>query len=170
MNLPDDPAFLPELNLDLDLSLFNIPTEFSRGSSIISPAFGESSAPSERTEDIEEPQLVFPSADTPVPFSAGAGFGTSSAIQSTGAAGRPATFEELGVIEDPLFDVDDAGEIVHLPTAAEKEIERGISLAAPGDTRATSRTSAGTIGPIDLDFDQNDIFGVSFSTRLVLIR
>ena len=112
--------------------------------------------------------MVFPSSDTPVSFSAGGGFSTSSVLQSAGAAGRAGTFEEPGIVEDPLFELDVLGDIVLLPTAAEREAERATSLAASGDIRAPSRTGAADAPLTDVAFDIGEGFGVSLSSNSVL--
>jgi hypothetical protein len=126
LNLPDDPAFLPDFDMNLDLSMFEVSTSTSGYSGSMIPLSFPSSRSSLAMEPIQEAALVFPSAETPLAgdFS-GFGFAgdTSSVLKVASRADRVSVFENIGMIEDPgfEFDFDAKGNLVEQPTTGERE-------------------------------------------------
>ena len=124
LNLPDDPAFLPDFDMDLDLSMFDIQTNASGYSESLTPPSFLSSRSSVAREPVEDHALVIPSADTPLGGDLG-GYGfmgdTSSAIKTASRADRVSAFEDTGVIEDPGFEFDAEGNLVIEPASGEKK-------------------------------------------------
>jgi hypothetical protein len=118
LNLPDDPAFMPELDLNFDLSAFEIPLQSSGRSSLLSPPSLVSSRSSQQGEeqDVEEPALELPSGDT----SLGAAFGhfdlglaaaLGSVARSESRAGLSVLEEETGIM-DVGWEFDEYGNMV----------------------------------------------------------
>ena len=120
LNLPDDPAFMPELNLDFDLSGFDMPLETSRHSSLMSPpslVSSRSSQLGEEENEAEEPALELPSGDT----SLGAGVGgfdlglaasLSSVARNESRAPVPSILEEETGILDVGWEFDEHGNMI----------------------------------------------------------
>ena len=134
LNLPDDPAFLPDFDMILDLSMFHTPTDTSGSSSSMTPLSFLSSRSSMAREPIEHPVLVLPLADTPLGGDLGGyGFGgdTSSAIKTASRAGRGSAFEDTGVIEDPGFEFDAEGNLVIEPAAGGERESPAHSATGP---------------------------------------
>ena len=133
LNLPDDPAFLPDFDMDLDLSMFDTRTNASSYSESLTPPSFLSSRSSVMREPIEDAALVFPSTNTPLGGDLG-GYGfrgdTSSAIKTASQAGRASAFEDTGVIEDPGFEFDAEGNLVIEHASGERE-SVVPSVAAP---------------------------------------
>lgn len=140
LNLPDDPAFLPDFDMNLDLSMFGISTDISAWSGSVTPSC-LSSRSSVAPEPMEEPALVFPSVDTPRGELGVFGFGgdISSAFKTTSRAGGVSVFEDTGMIEDPGFEFDAEGNVVELPEAGVRE---NAAPPAPGHISKLSSDSA----------------------------
>jgi hypothetical protein len=138
LNLPDDPTFLPDFDMNLDLSMFGISTGSSTGSGSMIPPSYLSSRSSVAREPIEEPALVFPSVDTPRGELGVFGFGgdTSLAFKTASRASGVSVFEDTGMIEDPGFEFDAEGNVVELPEAGVRE------NAAPGPVSKLGSDSA----------------------------
>lgn len=125
LNLPDDPAFLPDFDMNLDLSRFDISTDTAGCSDSMTPPSFLSSRSSMVREAIEELALVFPSAVTQLSGDLGGlGFGgdTSSAHKTASRADRVSVFEDTGMIEDPgfEFEFDADGNLFEHPTAGQR--------------------------------------------------
>lgn len=141
LNLPNDPAFLPELDINLDLSLFDLPPErsFSRGSSQLPSLVGSSHA----SFSDQEPQLELPSDETSGPGIGGFDFGasTSSVGQLRSNMKAPSIFEEPGIIDDPDLDIDADGNLF-TPTQRQRHSEVAqsalASLGIPGSKAGDS--------------------------------
>jgi hypothetical protein len=131
LNLPDDPAFLPDFDMNLDLSMFGISTGSSSGPGSMTPPSCLSSRSSVAREPMEELALVFPSVDTPRDELGVLGFGgdTSSAFKTASRAGRVSVFEDTGMIEDPGFEFDAEGNVVEL---LEAEVRENVGPSTPG--------------------------------------
>jgi meiotic recombination protein REC8 len=126
LNLPDDPAFLPDFDMNLDLSTFEVSTSTSGFSSSMTPLSFPSGRSSLAIEPIQEAALVFPSAETPlaVDFSGFAFAGdTGSVLKTANRADRVSMFEDTGMIEDPGFeyDFDAKGNLVEYATRRERQ-------------------------------------------------
>jgi hypothetical protein len=119
LNLPDDPAFLPDFDMNLDLSMFGISTGSSSGLGSTTTPSSPSSRSSIAREPMKEPALVFPSFDTPTGARGVFGFGggTSLAFKTASRADQMSVFEDTGMIEDPGFEFDTEGNVVELPEA-----------------------------------------------------
>ena len=140
LNLQDDPAFLPDFDINLDLSLFDLPLErsFSRGSSQLPSLAGSSHA----SLSDHEPQLELPSDETTdlgiggFEFSAG-----TSSVRRLGSNFRAhSIFEELGIINDPEFDIDADGNLF-TPTQRQQQsdiAQAAFSLGVPGSKSGNS--------------------------------
>ena len=125
LNLPDDPAFLPDFDMNLDLSMFDISGDVSGYSGSMTPPSLLSSCSSVAREAVLEPVLVLTSTDTaPDKGFGGFRFGdTISALRTASQADRVSVFEDTGMIEDPGFeyDFDAEGNLVEHPTVGERE-------------------------------------------------
>ena len=141
LNLPDDPAFLPDLDMNLDLSMFGISTGSSSGLGSITPPSCLSSRSSVAREPMTEPALVFPSVETPRGELGEFGFGgdTNSAFKTASRAGGVSVFEDTGMIEDPGFEFDAEGNVVELPEAGGRE---NAVPSAPGPVSKLGSDSA----------------------------
>jgi hypothetical protein len=141
LNLPDDPAFLPDFDMNLDLSMFGISTGSSTGSGSMTPPSFLSSHSSVAQEPMEGPALVFPSVDTPKGELGVFGFGgdISSAFKTASRAGGVSVFEDTGMIEDPGFEFDAEGNVVELPEAGVRE---NAAPSAPGPVSKLGSDSA----------------------------
>lgn len=172
LNLQDDPAFLPDFDINLDLSLFDLPLErsFSRGCSQLPSLAGSSRA----SLSDHEPQLELPSEATP-----GLGIGDFEFGGVTSSAGLPGSnvraqsmFEEPGIINDPEFDIDADGNLF-TPTQRQQQsdvAQAALSLGVPGSkagdsTGITERVRAEHEAGLQLktshqalDFDEQGIF------------
>ena len=131
LNLPDDPAFLPDFDMNLDLSMFDISTDSWSGSGSVTPPSYLSRRSSVAQEPMEEPALVFPSIDTPRGELDMFGFGddTSLALKTSIRADRVTVIEDTGMIEDPGFEFDAEGNVVELPEVGARE---SATTSAPG--------------------------------------
>ena len=140
LNLPDDPAFLPDLNMNLDFSVFDISTDTSHQSSSMTPPSYLSNRSSEAREPVEEPALVFALADHPLGGDfVGFGEDTSSALKPGSRAGGRSAFEDTGVIEDPGFEFDAEGNLVEVRAAAQRE---SVAPSATGPASKLGSESA----------------------------
>jgi hypothetical protein len=124
LNLPDDPAFFPDFDMTLDLSMFDISSEVSGSSSSVTPPSLLSSY-SVMRDPVPEPVLIL----TPTDTAAGSGFGgfrfrdTSPAPRTASRTDRVSAFEDTGMVEDPGFeyDFDAEGNLIEHPTAGARE-------------------------------------------------
>lgn len=123
LNLPDDPAFMPELDLNFDFSAFNLPMEISGRSSLMSPPSLVSSRSSQQAaEEAEEPTLELPSGDTSFGAKAG-GFdlGLMAGVRSVGRSASmvhgPSVFEEETGILDVDWEFDEHGNMIETAQA-----------------------------------------------------
>ena len=145
LNLPDDPAFLPDLDMNFDLSPFDISTDTSRRSSLLSPPSLLSSRSSHVEEAAEEPGPVLPSAGTSSRSVPGGFAGdTSSAVKAGSRVDHPSIFEDTGLIEDPGFGFDEEGNMVMIPAATERP--EGEETAAPARGRESRIATDSGIG------------------------
>jgi meiotic recombination protein REC8, fungi type len=120
LNLPDDPAFMPELDLSFDFSIFEIPLEGSGRSSLMSPpslVSSRSSQQVEEDEEVEEPALQLPSGDTSLEVGFG-GFGVALAtgLSSVGRSesrgpGASVLEDESGIL-DVGWEFDEHGNMI----------------------------------------------------------
>jgi hypothetical protein len=123
LNLPDDPAFMPELDLNFDLSVFDIPLETSGSLSLMSPPSLMSSRSSQQAEEVDiEPALELPSGDTSLAaglggFEIGMAAGLSSAARSESRALRPSVLEEGTGIMDVGWEFDEHGNMIETTQA-----------------------------------------------------
>ena len=120
LNIPEDPGFIPDLDLNFDLSAFDIPSDrsSSRASSVLSPHTPGSSRTSLDAIELEEEAdmaLDIPSLDTPSGyggFTPNLRLGSSVGIGSiTKATPRP-PYEESPIIDDPEFEIAEDGSLV----------------------------------------------------------
>jgi meiotic recombination protein REC8 len=173
LNLQDDPTFLPDFDINLDLSLFDLPLErsLSRGSSQLPSLAGSSRA----SLSDHETQLELPSDETPVSGIGGfdLGGGTSSVGHYGSNLRAQSMFEEPGIINDPEFDIDADGNF-YTPARGQSQNEIGqaapASLGFPGaktadSTGITERVraehEAGLQGPVDdppFDFEDQGMY------------
>lgn len=172
LNLQDDPAFLPDFDINLDLSLFDLPLErsFSRGSSQLPSLAGSSRA----SLSDHEPQLELPSDVTPGLRIGGFEFGagTSSVGRLGTNLGAHSIFEEPGIINDPEFDIDADGNLF-TPTQRQQQsdiAQAAFSLGVPGSKsgdstgiadRVRAENEAGLQGQIHaqaFDVDDQGVF------------
>jgi meiotic recombination protein REC8 len=161
LNLQDDPAFLPDFDINLDLSLFDLPPErsLSRGSSQLPSLAGSSRV----SLSDHEPQLELPSDETPVSGIGGfdLGVGTSSVGHYGSNLRAQSMFEEPGIINDPEFDIDADGNF-YTPARGQSQSEivqaAPASLGFPGNKavdstgiteRVRAEHEAGLQGPVD---------------------
>jgi hypothetical protein len=125
-----------------DLSAFDLSTETSLASGILSPFNSALSQPSypPHIEGEDEPELVLPSADTP-----NGGFGRfnvgdfSSAMKTAGNMGHVTVFEDSAINENPEFDFDMEGNILELPPVD------------PGDIQSVAPSEIGVGARLDND-------------------
>ena len=119
LNLPDDPAFMLDLDMNFDLSAFDIPdlSSTSRSTSVLSARTLASSQTSHGVDE-DEPVLELPSMDTPDVrggFDLNFGIGTSSALKSGSIIDKVVDADEPGIIEDPEFEMTEEGDLVPIP-------------------------------------------------------
>ena len=140
LNLPEDPACMPELDMDFDLSAFDLPSDTSRAPSILSSQTMGSSQTSIQGPQDEEPGLVLPSIDTPGDvggFDANWGGGTSSVAKLASKTGADNILQESAIIEDPEFEIAEDGSIVALPSREERARQSAVP-SATGEGRGAS--------------------------------
>jgi hypothetical protein len=142
LNLPDDPIFNPEFDMNLDLTDFGIVSDSnpSRASSVLSGNSPRSSHTSLGSIE-EEPGLEISSMDRPgvlggfdVPMIS---MGTSPAKPASQAGapfGAAAVFEESAVAAEPEYEIDDEGNLV--PT----DPSRGSNVGSAAGGRAVSES------------------------------
>jgi len=122
LNLPDDPLFLPELDMNFDLLAFDTHNGSSTRSSVMSPPSFRSSHSGIGTQPGDEPALILPPAGTPLDIQP-VGFGfpgdTRSGLKSGNRPHLVSVFEDTGIVENPLFEFDEEGNMVDLPPATE---------------------------------------------------
>lgn len=117
LNLPDDPAFMPELDLNFDLSAFDMPLQPSGRSSFMSPPSLVSSRSSQQAEEeeevMEEPALELPSGGTSLAGGlAGFGLGFDAGASSVGRSVGPSVLGEESGIMDVGWEFDEHGNMV----------------------------------------------------------
>ena len=115
-----------------DLSVFDVPSDISHASSIMSSQTLASSRTSLQEDEEEEPGLMLPSLDTPGgfgDFSVNLGGGTSSVAKTASKAGLADIFEESPIIEDPEFEIAEDGSIVALPSREERARQSAVPFA-----------------------------------------
>ncbi|ETI23126.1 hypothetical protein G647_04923 [Cladophialophora carrionii CBS 160.54] len=172
LNLAEDPYFMPEIDINFDLSAFGFSSEGSsasqNGSSMLSLHSSQSSL--HYDEEAGELGLNIPSLSTPAAGSGGleilAGLGTSSAAKTGSRVGRlPSIFgEEPAIIDDPVFDVDDDGFLrpamprgfvdePELPSV-EAQTPHGSDTRTGGQPRTEHLSAAGEDEPM-LNFDDD---------------
>ena len=124
LNLPDDPTFMPELDLNFDLSAFDTPLRTSGRSSLMSPPSLVSSRASQQAEeeDFGEPALELPSADTSLGaglggFDLGLPAGLSSVGRSESRVPGPSVLEEETGIMDVGWEFDEHGNMIETAQA-----------------------------------------------------
>jgi meiotic recombination protein REC8, fungi type len=165
LNLQDDPAFIPDFNIDLDLSLFNIPFELS--SSRASSQLPSLAGLSHGSLSDQEPQLELPSEDTPGLGSGGFDFGagTSSVGQWGNKIRASSIFEEPGIIDDPDLVIDEDGN-VYTPTQRRQQSEVAQeALASLGIPGSKAGDSTGITDRVRADHEaglQDDIYDQAF--------
>jgi meiotic recombination protein REC8, fungi type len=156
LNLAEDPYFIPDLDINFDLSAFGLSSEASSprrsGSSLLTLSSSQTSRYIE--EDVEEVglglDLDLPSFSTPAGglggFDIPLGRGTSSVARTGDPAGRPSSIfgAEPAVLDDPIFDVDDDG-FLHpamsgglllepeLPSIEDQPLASGAAVANEAD-------------------------------------
>lgn len=138
LNLPDDPAFMPELDLNFDLSGFDIPLVTSGRSSLMSPPSLMSSRSSQQAEEegAEDPALELPSGDTSLAaglggFDVGLTAGLSSVRRSESRALGPSVFEEETGILDVGWEFDEYGNMIETTQAAKPAVVRAGAEDVP---------------------------------------
>ncbi|EXJ80249.1 hypothetical protein A1O1_08391 [Capronia coronata CBS 617.96] len=114
LNLAEDPYFIPDLDINFDLTAFGLPSDGSMSPGLTSLHTLPSSQSSQAIHEDDEAGLEIPSLDTPGGFGmldVAFGAGTSSVVQTGSRAAHPPSVfdEEPAIIEDPMFDVDDDG-------------------------------------------------------------
>jgi hypothetical protein len=141
LNLPEDPAFMPDLDMGFDLSVFDIPSDSSRAPSILSSQTMASSRSSvELAQEGEELGHALPSVDASGDLDGldiNFGGGTSSAEKKAYKAGMGDIFEESPIIENPEFEIAEDGSIITLPTP-EEQAAQSEARSAIGDVRGAS--------------------------------
>ena len=114
---------MPELDLNFDLSVFDIPSETSGRSSLMSPPSLMSSRSSQQAdEDDIEPALAPPSGNTSLAagfggFEIGMAAGLSSAVRSENRAPRPSILEDETGITDVGWEFDEHGNMIETAQA-----------------------------------------------------
>ncbi|OAP56748.1 hypothetical protein AYL99_08860 [Fonsecaea erecta] len=116
LNLPEDPYFVPELDIHFDLSVFGLGAEGGSSSSSVSsfltvPSSQTSHAPHDELDFSDLGLLSFdsPAGDTGG-FNVSLGGETSSVAQTVSRVGPYAVSEEEpAIMEVPFFDVDEDG-------------------------------------------------------------
>ena len=125
LNLPNDPAFMPELDLNFDLSAFDMPLQASGRSSIMSPPSLISSRSSQQVaeEEIEDPVLELSSGDTSLGAGlAGFDLGFGAGISSIGRIPGPSVLgEETGIV-DVGWEFDEHGNMIETAQAPKSPI------------------------------------------------
>jgi hypothetical protein len=120
LNLPDDPIFNPEFDMNLDLSDFGIVSDsnLSQASSVLSANSPISSHTSLGLIE-EEPELEIPSMDSPgvlggsdVPMSSMVISPPKPGSQAGACSGAAAAFEESAVAAEPEYEIDDEGNLI----------------------------------------------------------
>lgn len=114
LNLAEDPYFIPDLDINFDLTIFGFPSDGSTASRSLSPSTLASSQSSLPANEANEPGLEIPSFDTTGTigaFDVDLGAGAGSIVRTGSRVGRPpADFEEEpALIDEPVFDMDDDG-------------------------------------------------------------
>ena len=161
LNLPDDPAFMLDLDMNFDLSAFNIPdlSSTSRSPSVLSARTLASSQTSHGVDE-DEPVLELPSMDTPDNhggFDLNFGIGTSSALKSGSKTGTVIDAEEPGIIEDPEFEMTADGDLVPIPrlesfSGGSEAPQVGVEGRGASGSAVGARVSAAHVAE-NVDFD-----------------
>jgi len=144
LNLPDDPTFMPELDLNFDLSVFDLPLKTSGRSSLMSPPSLISSRSSQlaaaaEEEEVEEPALELPSGDTSLGVGLG-GFelGLAASLISVGRSGSrahgPSVLEEETGILDVGWEFDEHGNMIEIT-----EAPKAATLVPPAEDVPSAR-------------------------------
>ena len=142
LNLPEDPAFVPDFDMNLDLAAFDIFTDasVSRSPSVLSPHSFASSQTSRHAGE-EELELLLPSMDTHGEFGGldiNVGGVTSSAVRSGSKLGPLGEFEESAIIENPEFEFDRDGNLVL--RSDEHQAQQSEAPSVMGQARAPSES------------------------------
>lgn len=143
LNLAEDSAFIPELDLMFDLSAFDLPsdTTSSRASSLLSPFFGLSSQTSRNLDDEDELALELPPLGTPDDFG-GFQLPPDSSVAAPSAA-KSAHYllqhEESAIIADPDFEINEDGSLVAPASVRAKQTP---SVAPMSETGVSARVRA----------------------------
>lgn len=119
MNLPEDPAFNVDLDINFDLSAFDISTRSGGQSDTFSPCTAFTSQSFLLRSNEHTPSIILPSTSNHDDFGV---FNTDFEIDfgSTSAAAESAAIrEESGFIENPDFIIDDEGRILEIRVANE---------------------------------------------------
>lgn len=151
LNLPDDPAFMPELDLNFDLSAFGTPITTPGRSSLMSPPSLISSRSSQQAAEgeVQEPSLELPSGNT----SHGGGFGEfdfglapgmQAAERSENKGPDPSVLDEETGILDVGWEFDEHGNMIETaqtprPTAVGPAGERAPATRIGTDSGLTAR-------------------------------
>jgi hypothetical protein len=147
LNLPEDPAFIPDLDMNFDLAAFDIPcdTGTSRASSVLSArTLGSSQTSLSPAVEDEEPGLELPSMDTPGGFGGfdfNLGSGASHVLKTASQAGASDIIQESAIIENPGFEIAEDGSIVGIPSDRARQSEVP-SAAGEGQAANESGLSA----------------------------
>lgn len=178
LNLPDDPAFLPDLDFTFDLSAFDLPSDSSssRASSVLSSRNVLSSQTSAHDLEEEEEeaglQLDLPPLDTP------SGFGGMSIGVGT-SAGRESALhsvqEESHIIDEADFEIAADGSLVAVSRPQTERVPSVTGEAGPisesgFSTRVRDEHAAGMAGDqvsrkYDLHCSTDNWAGVSTALR-----
>ena len=176
LNLALDPYFLPDIDINFDLSAFGFNSEGSSpsrdGSSLLSLPSSQSSLHADEEADGLGVHIDIPSFSTPgvdiggfdLPLRAG----TSSAAKTGSRADRlPSIFgEEPAIIDDPMFDVDDDGFLrpamsgdllgeLELPSIEGQPLRSEVGVRGPAGTEPLP--AVGEDEPM-LNFDEDMVF------------
>ncbi|KAJ9611992.1 R8 protein [Cladophialophora chaetospira] len=156
LNLALDPYFLPDIDINFDLSAFGFPSDRSSssrdGSSLRSLPSSQTSLRADEEGgdlglDIDIPSVSGPSVGNDG-FDLPLGAGTSSAAKAGSRVNRlPSLFgEEPAIIDEPLFDVDDNG---YLRPAM--SMDQFAELEMPSIEGQPPRSDAVLGGPTDTE-------------------
>lgn len=130
---------MPELDLNFDLSGFDLPLETSGRSSLMSPPSLVSSRSSQQTaeEDVEEPALELPSGDQSLREGLGGfelGIGPLSSVGRT--PGRSVLEEESGFV-DTGWEFDEHGNMIETAEAAKPPTAAPLAEDIPAGRTGT---------------------------------
>ena len=163
LNLPDDPAFMLDLDMNFDLSAFDIPdlSSTSRSPSVLSARTLASSQTSHGVDE-EEPVLDLPSMDTPDDhggFDLNFGIGTSSALKSGSIIDKVIDADEPGIIENPEFEMTEDGDLVPISrlgslVGGSEAPQSGVGGRSASESAMSARVRAEHAAE-SIDFDES---------------